>query len=102
MLHAIAKTYSSCVEQPVQRLFVALSAQLGHALLGGDAKDATAIFGHLQQKKQVTPTEDTTKAYWREVDGVIEVDLQGVALAFGLGHRRRHLSPRSLLSRRTG
>ena len=42
MLHAIAKTCSSCVEQPVQHLFIALSAQLGHALFGGNAKGAFA------------------------------------------------------------
>lgn len=42
MLHAIAKTHSLCVKQPIQRLFIALSAQLGHALFGGDAKDAHA------------------------------------------------------------
>ena len=42
LLHAIAKTYSSCVEQPVQRMFIALSALLGHSLFGGDAKDAFA------------------------------------------------------------
>ena len=40
--HAIEKTYSSCVKQPVQRLFIALSALMGHCLFGGDAKDAFA------------------------------------------------------------
>ena len=42
LLHAIASTYSSCVEQPIQRLFLALSGLLEHKLYAGDAKDAYA------------------------------------------------------------
>ena len=42
LLHALAKTYSSCVEQPVQRLFIALAAINNHKLYSGDAKDAYA------------------------------------------------------------
>ena len=42
LLHAIASTYSSCVEQPVQRLFFALTAILNYKLYAGDAKDAYA------------------------------------------------------------
>ena len=42
LLHAIAKTYSSCVKQPVQRMFIAMSAELGHGLFSGDAKDTYA------------------------------------------------------------
>ena len=42
ILHALAQTYASCVEQPIQRLFFALSASLGHRLYGGDAQDAYA------------------------------------------------------------
>ena len=42
LLHAIAKTYSSYVEQPVQQMFIAMSAKLGHGLFSGDAKDAYA------------------------------------------------------------
>lgn len=41
-LHRFAKSYSSCVEQPVQRLFFALSAQMNYQVYGGDAKDAYA------------------------------------------------------------
>jgi hypothetical protein len=41
-LHGITSTYSSCVDQPVQRLFFALSAQLGYGVYGGDATDAYA------------------------------------------------------------
>jgi hypothetical protein len=42
MLHQIASTYSSCVEQPIQRLFFALAANLGYSVYGGDAQDAYA------------------------------------------------------------
>ena len=42
LLHAIASTYSSCVEQPVQRLFFALAAHKGYQVFGGDAQDAYA------------------------------------------------------------
>ena len=41
-LHGIASTYSSCVEQPVQRLFFALAAHLGYGVYGADATDAYA------------------------------------------------------------
>ena len=42
ILHAIVDSYSACVNQPVQRLFFALSAILNHRLYGGDACDAYA------------------------------------------------------------
>ena len=39
----MVKTYSSCVSQPVQRLFFSLSASLNHRLYSADARDA---YGH--------------------------------------------------------
>jgi hypothetical protein len=42
ILHALAMTYSSCVEHPIQRLFFAITAQLNLKVYGGDAKDAYA------------------------------------------------------------
>uniref|UniRef100_A0A7S4EK56 Uncharacterized protein n=1 Tax=Pseudo-nitzschia australis TaxID=44445 RepID=A0A7S4EK56_9STRA len=42
LLHDIASTYSSCVEQPIQRLFFALTALMIYNLYAGDAKDAHA------------------------------------------------------------
>ena len=42
-LHALAMTYSSCVEHPIQRLFFGIAAQKGLKVYGGDAKDA---YGH--------------------------------------------------------
>ncbi|MCE2996259.1 MAG: hypothetical protein LW863_11705 [Flammeovirgaceae bacterium] len=41
-LHTLASTYSSCVEQPVQRMFFALAAHLGYRVYGADAQDAYA------------------------------------------------------------
>ena len=43
LLHSIALTYSSCVEHPIQRLFLAIAASLNLKIYGGDAKDA---YGH--------------------------------------------------------
>ena len=42
ILHAIATTYSSCVDQAVQRLFFALAAHENYKVYGGDAQDAYA------------------------------------------------------------
>ena len=43
LLHALAQTYSSCVEHPIQRLYLALAASLNLKIYGADAKDA---YGH--------------------------------------------------------
>jgi len=42
LLHGIASTCSSCVEQPVQQLFFALAARENYQVCGGDAQDAYA------------------------------------------------------------
>jgi len=42
MLHRLAQTYSSCVEQNIQRLFFALCVLLNYKAYGGDAADAFA------------------------------------------------------------
>ena len=41
-LHAVASTWSSCVELPVQRLFLGICADAGLTIYGGDATDAYA------------------------------------------------------------
>ena len=41
-LHAVASTWSSCVELPVQRIFLGIAADLGLTVYGGDATDAYA------------------------------------------------------------
>ena len=40
--HVVASTWSSCVELPVQRVFLGISADLGLTVYGGDATDAYA------------------------------------------------------------
>jgi len=42
LLHGIASTYSSCVEQLVQQLFFALAARENYRVYGADAEDAYA------------------------------------------------------------
>ena len=44
ILHALAMTYSSCVDHPIQRLFFSIAAQRNLKVYGGDAKDAYASF----------------------------------------------------------
>jgi hypothetical protein len=41
-LHALANTWSSCVEQPIQRISLALCASQGLNIYGGDVTDAYA------------------------------------------------------------
>ena len=41
-LHAVASTWSSCVELPVQQIFLGIAADLGNTIYGGDATDAYA------------------------------------------------------------
>ena len=42
LYYAIGKTYSSCVDHSVQRLYAALSATCDHQMFQGDATDAYA------------------------------------------------------------
>ena len=44
ILHALAKTYSSFVEHPIQRQFLALTAEQNCLLFAGDAKDTFAHY----------------------------------------------------------
>ena len=41
-LHAVASTWSSCVELPVQQVFLGKASDLGLKVYGGDATDAYA------------------------------------------------------------
>ena len=41
-LHAVASTWSLCIELPIQRLFLGICAQSGLTIYGGDATDAYA------------------------------------------------------------
>ena len=42
MLHALASIYSSCVENPIQRLVFAIAVDQNLIIYGGDTKDAYA------------------------------------------------------------
>ena len=42
LLHAMVSTWSSCVELPIQCLFIALAAQKGLCMYRGDARDTYA------------------------------------------------------------
>ena len=42
LLHAMVSTWSSCVELPIQRMYIGLCAQKGLCMYGGDARDAYA------------------------------------------------------------
>ena len=39
-LHAVASTWSLCVEVPVQQIFLGIAADLGNNIYSGDATDA--------------------------------------------------------------
>ena len=69
MLHAIASTYSSCVEQPVQCMFFALVAQLGYKVFGGDATDA---FAHSPPPDRLTyvAIDDSYAEWYQEHFGI--------------------------------
>ena len=72
ILHGIASTYSSCVEQPIQRLFFALSALKGYRVYGGDAQDA---FAHSPPPDQPTYVAiDDAYADWYEERFKIKLD----------------------------
>ena len=51
LLHAMVSTWSSCVELPIQQLFIGLSAQKGLCMYGGDACDTHA---HAPAPKRMT------------------------------------------------
>ena len=40
ILHVLADSYSYCVDQSIQRLFLAISAMLDHKMFRGDATDS--------------------------------------------------------------
>jgi hypothetical protein len=78
MLHQVASTYSSCVEQPVQRLFFALAAAIDMKVYGGDAQDA---FAH--SSPPATPTFiiiDDAYADWYKAAYGVDVDRRLVLL----------------------
>jgi hypothetical protein len=72
MLHALAKTYSSCVDQPIQRLFFDLAPKFNLRVYGGDAKDA---FAHSPPPAMPTFVAiDDAYADWYEARHNIKLD----------------------------
>jgi hypothetical protein len=77
-LHKLVETYSSCVEQPVQRLFFALAAQLNYQVFGGDAKDAFAhspppITQRMSPSMMPTPNGTLLSLQWAVSIGRIDI-----------------------------
>ena len=50
----MVSTWSSCVELPIQRLFIALAAQKGWCMYGGDACNAYAHAPALEMMTHLT------------------------------------------------
>ena len=72
VLHRIAHTYSSCVEQPIQRMFFALAAEMGYRVYGGDAKDA---YAHSPPPERPTFCEiDDAYAEWYKFRFGVDID----------------------------
>ena len=60
-LHAVASTWSSCVELPVQRIFLGIAADLGNTIYGGDATDA---YAHAPSPNDTFLTVDDAYLEW--------------------------------------
>ena len=67
-LHALARTWSSCVELPIQRLFLEMCAHSGLTMYGGDATDA---YAHSPDPKDTYLSVDDAYSEWyKDVKGV--------------------------------
>ena len=76
ILHALALTYSSCVEHPIQRLFFSIAARFNKQVYGGDAKDAYAHSPGSEIKTYMTI--DAAYAEWYKKKFGVDVDRQMV------------------------
>ena len=63
LLHALAKTYSSCVEDPIQRRFLALAAEQNFLFFDCDTKDTFAHFPSLKVPTFITIDSQYYKWY---------------------------------------
>ena len=68
LLHAIVSTWSSCVELPKQRLFIALAVQKGLSMYGGDASDAYVHALALEMMTHLT-IDDAYFEWYKEKTG---------------------------------
>ena len=76
LLHALAMTYSSCVEHPIQRLFFAIAAEKNLLVFGGDAKDA---YGHSPGPERDTYVIiDDAYAEWHKWKYGVDIDRRKV------------------------
>ena len=67
-LHAVASTWSSCVELPIQRLFLRMCANSGLTIYGGDAIDA---YVHSHAPNDTYFVVDNAYAEWyKDVKGI--------------------------------
>ena len=64
-LHAVASTWSSCVELPIQRMFLGISAALNLQIFGADAIDAYAHSPAPDTKKYLS-VDKAYKEWWNE------------------------------------
>ena len=60
-LHAVSSTWSSCVELPVQRLFLGICVDSGSTIYGGEATDT---YVHLSPPNDTYLTFDDAYADW--------------------------------------
>ena len=60
-LHDVASTWSSCVELPVQIVFLGIAADLGNTIYGGDAMDA---YAHAPSPSNTFLTVDNVYMEW--------------------------------------
>ena len=64
-LHAVASTWSSCVELPIQRMFLGISAALKLKIFGADAIDAYA-HSPAPDTKTYLSVNEAFKEWWNE------------------------------------
>ena len=64
-LHAVASTWSSCVELPIQRMFLGISAALNLKIFGADAIDAYA-HSPAPDTKTYLSVDEAYEEWWNE------------------------------------
>ena len=64
----MVNTWSSCVELPIQRLYIALAAQKGLCMYGGDARD---VYAHTPTSEMLThlTIDDAYFEWYKEKTG---------------------------------
>ena len=78
-LHAVASTWSSCVELPVQQVFLEIAADLGLTVYGGDA---TGAYAHSPAPNDTYLAIDDVYADWYKDTFGKEVNMRHVLPAY--------------------